>query len=219
MSNEGRSGAKIGAEAVFVRRQGHAAARQVPARSPGQVRWLILAALVFGLGWVGVPLSVWAQKTPDAPALGDAPPPAELTAETIQARLKKLDESKDLEETLRLSLIETYKKILTQVKVRDDFATKSAAFTKVTQDAPVQLQQIKDRIAAPAEPAPTIDSSLSLAQMQPSLTDAEARLTEAQKSLNDLQAEPKRRADRRVEIPKLQDAARKAVADIETRAV
>ncbi len=153
--------------------------------------------------------------TTETPPRKEAPAPSELSADLIQARLKKAEESKELDDTTRPALIETYKKILAQLKTADEFAAKAAAFQKTVQDAPALLKQVKAEIEASGAAPASVDNSMPLAQMQQALTLAETRLADQQKKLGDLQLEPKRRADRRVEIPKLQDAARKVLADIE----
>lgn len=177
---------------------------------------LVLACFLFSLSIVGLPVAVDAQNTStDHAQIKDASLPNDLTVDAIQAKLKKVEASKDLEEAARLTLLDTYKKILAQLKVGDEFAAKEAGFLKAIQDIPAQLQQVKSELDAPLDPIPPIDPKLPLAQMQPTLTQAETRLTELQKKLADLQAEPKRRADRRVEIPKLQDAAHKQLTEVE----
>lgn len=149
------------------------------------------------------------------PAAGS--PNSELTEEQIQSRLKKVEEAKELEESVRLSLMETYKKALQHLNTGDEFAAKTAELASSILSAPDRLKQIKSELAsATTETAFKIPSDMTLAQMQQSLTLAETRLAETQKAMADLQAEPKRRADRRVEIPKLQDAARKVLQEIET---
>ncbi|MBS0204093.1 MAG: mechanosensitive ion channel [Planctomycetes bacterium] len=201
----------------------HGRGRFAPARGrfskhrPGsRLRSCMLGWLIVGGCICSLSESVLAQNSsPDVAPVKDAPPPNELTVDSIQSKLKKVEESKDLDEAIRLSVMETYKKIIAQIKIGDEFVTKAAGFQKAAQDVPAQLQQVKAELDAPADALTTIDPKMPLAQMQQTLTQAETRLADLQKKLTDLQAEPKRRADRRVEIPKLQDAARKQLADVE----
>lgn len=156
------------------------------------------------------------QAKPTDPATqASNPVTSELSPSQIQSRLKKAEESKDLPEAVRTALLDTYKKILTQLKAADEFSTKGDEFVKGAQEAPVLLRQARVELETPAEPPPTIDDKMPLAEMHRSLSLAEAKLAELQKKLNDIQFEPKRRADRRVEIPKLQELIRKQQADLE----
>lgn len=172
---------------------------------------LVLAACCFGNA---VPVQGQATSSDVSPNKV-VPQPNEISTEQIQARLKKAEESKDLPEAVRLTLVETYKKILLQLKASDESSTRSTTFLKATHDAPNQLKQAKAELELPTDANAPVDENQPLAKMQQSLTQAEARLAELQKSLADLQADPKHRADRRVEIPKLQEAARKQLADVE----
>lgn len=175
--------------------------------------WFVLGLLSLGASCASA--QTVSPAAPPMPTASSSNP--ELTAEQIQSRLKQVEEAKELEESVRLSLMETYKKALQYLKTGDEFAAKTAELVSSVQSAPDRLKQIKSELAN-ATPETTLDipSDMTLAQMQQSLTQAETRLAETQKTMADLQAEPKRRADRRVEIPKQQDAARKVLQEIET---
>ena len=65
------------------------------------------------------------------------------------------------------------------------------------------------------EQPPVVPADATLVQVQQLLSQAEMTLSDAQKSLQSLLDEPKRRADRRLEIPKLADAAKLQLQEIE----
>jgi potassium-dependent mechanosensitive channel len=180
-----------------------------------QMNWRII--LVFSaVSGFAVPATAQNAKPPAEAQPVQELPSTELTVEVVQTRQKRVQESKELEEAIRTSLLETYDKALQQLKLAEDFSLKAAMFAKAIQDAPEQLKQLKaEQPAVPAEKVPEIPKDSPLSQLQQSLTQAEAQLAETQKRLTDLQNEPKRRADRRIEIPKLQDAARQQLVEIE----
>lgn len=160
-------------------------------------------------------------------APGDDPLPAkstnaatkngsELTLEAIQERVKSVEENNELEAGVKARILDNYAKTLVQLKQASDATALGEQYARLTREAPETLQQIKLQLAKPAPPtAPVIAPDATLAQLQSMLTQAESNFTEAQKSLQSLKEEPKRRADLRLEIPKNADSARQQLADIE----
>lgn len=145
--------------------------------------------------------------TTDAPA-------EDLSPASIQTRLKKLDDAKNVEESVREGLVATYKKILLQLKSAEDFASQAGMINKAIQDAPEQLRQLKTPAPAVTTVKPVVPPDMTLPQMQAALSDAEKQQAQLQKKLAELQVEPNRRADRRVEVPRLQDLARKQLQEV-----
>lgn len=176
--------------------------------------WLLCCTTLMQPGFIGAQAPV---APPVAAPAAEATNP-DLSLDAIQTRMKKLDDAKNLDESVRQSLVETYKKILQQLKLADEFSARATANIAAVRDAPEQLRKLKQELDQPATSSPvTINRNLTLPQMQAALSEADARLTELQKKVADLQSEPNRRADRRVEVPKLQDLARKQLQEVQAQ--
>ena len=141
----------------------------------------------------------------------------EPTIESIQAHLKRLETAKELEESARTMLQETYVKILQQLNQVAESQGRAASFQKIIEKAPDDLRQLKMEQAkvVPSTIARPISEETTLAQAQQSLAQAEARLLDWQKRQAELQNEPKRRTDRRVEISQLQEAAHRQLEELD----
>jgi potassium efflux system protein len=158
-----------------------------------------------------------AQEKPNAQAPTQAEgKAAELAAEIVQAKLKKVEENKDLDAAVKTKLVEIYNKTLDQLRVVGEFNGRAAQKAKAVQDAPDALKALQAELARPpADAKPEISPDATLAQLQQVLSQAETQLAESQKNLTALQYEPKERADRRAEVPKLADAAKAQVQELE----
>jgi potassium efflux system protein len=176
-------------------------------------------SFVFGVVWSLALLTVGELTAQENPTVSETLPTVtggELTTENIQVRLKIAEDSKDLDPSIRTKLIETYTRILEQLRIRADAVARSEQFTKQTREAPDALQELKTELARPvAEQQPEIAADAALVQVQQLLSQAETNLAEAQKGLHALQDEPKRRANRRIEIPKLAEAAEAQLQEID----
>ena len=140
----------------------------------------------------------------------------ELTSEVIQERIKSVEENNDLEAATKTKVLDNYAKTLTQLKQAAEATTLSEQYAKLTREAPDTLQQIKLDLAKPApKSVPAIEPDATLAQIQSLLSQAEANFADAQKTLQSLKDEPKRRADLRLEIPKFAESAKQQLAEIE----
>lgn len=142
--------------------------------------------------------------------------PSDVTAETIQKRLKQIEDALALDPVVKKSLVETYNTALEHLKTAEEHAAKAAELNKATAEAPRQLQKLKVKLNSPPTTAPLpISDGMSLAEMQQALSDAEEACEELEKKLDELQNEPERRAARRIEIPGLQQAVREQVTEAE----
>lgn len=140
----------------------------------------------------------------------------ELTVEAIQDRIKSIEENNELEAATKAKALDNYAKTLAQLNKAADATALGEQYAKLTRDAPETLQQIKASLAKPApNSAPVIAPDATLAQIQSMLSQAESNFNDAQKTLQALKDEPKRRADLRLEIPKYADSVKQQLADIE----
>lgn len=128
---------------------------------------------------------------------------SELKADAIQTKLKSLQENKELDPALKTRLTDTYNQILESLQSVADANTRKDRYTKQTQDAPETLQKLRQSLAQEATELPLdLSKDASLAQCQQRLSEIENQLSDANKALKDWQDEPRRRSDRRAEIPK-----------------
>lgn len=185
-------------------------------RTDPKVTFLLCAVVVVaGPGWRCS--GTFAQ---DKPASTEAQTAAgdELTIDGVQARIGRFEENKDLDPAVKTRVLEACAKALEHLKAAADAQARSEHHAKLTREAPEALLTLRAQLALPAsEQQPEVPADATLAQVQQLLSQAKTELSDVQKSLQMLQDEPKRRADRRLEIPKLADAARSELEEIKAR--
>lgn len=144
--------------------------------------------------------------------------PSELTVEALERRLKQIENASNLDEEVKKNLTETYTTALEHVKTAKEHAARAAEFRKLTAEAPRELEELKASLDAPPPDAPPkLTSEMGLAELQEALISAEKEYEALQQRLDELQSEPKRRAERRIEIPELQQEAHRQIEEIEKR--
>lgn len=149
------------------------------------------------------------------------PPPGkrsaeEITAEEIQTRLKQVEEATDLDDAAKAKVRETYQQAIQELDVAKHWAETSAQFERMVAAAADELAAAKAEASlAPAKPKVAIPADTTLVQLQQTLTSKEAEATELKRQSTQLEAEPRRRAARRGEVPKLAAAARQRLGDAE----
>ncbi len=157
--------------------------------------------------------------------LAEEPPPAkeptasaanEQLLSTVQSRLKGVEDDKELEPALKGKLIDVYTKTVEQLRSAGESLARNEQFQSLRRKAPEAFETVKAELSQPVSEHPVeVPEEASYPQVQEALSEAETRLNEVQDGLQSLQDEPKRRADRRLEIPKRIDAARLQLADIQ----
>lgn len=141
-------------------------------------------------------------------------PAADVTLESVQNRLKQIEES-NLDETIKVRIRSFYQQALQDLTSADNWAASAETFEQMVVKAPQELRQAKaDLSALPRQPDVAIPQA-SLVQLEQTLSRKESDLSEKRSFLAQLEVEPKRRAARRVEVPKLSAAARERQADVE----
>lgn len=161
--------------------------------------WLLFA--------LGAPLAGAAATAPSQPASQPTTQAATLPAAQavnpadIQAAIAQLEQAKDIDPAVRSRAVELYRLALEEIKAADDWRAKAVSFIKAGEDAPAQLVAVKARLAEANTPAPPPDSALPLAQLEQQAAQAQAASSTASREAAQLEDEPKRRADRRAQIP------------------
>lgn len=154
-----------------------------------------------------------------------APPPAETPAqgagtsevslEGIEKQGRLLQESKDLDEALKTKLTEIYNRALEALRSAQRDNAKFQQLEQAAQEAPSQLTQLKAELAQPlADVKAEEPDDATLAQLQQTLNEAEKDLAGWQKTLGELEQEPRKRAERRLAVPKELAASRQQLEEI-----
>lgn len=137
------------------------------------------------------------------------------TVETIQAALKQIDQAQGVDEPSKVKAKEHLSQALQDVEATGSWTAKIERFTQMAATAPEEISQVRADLAAlSASPEPAIPDG-SLLQLEQALSKKEAELSERRALLAELEAEPKRRAGRRVEIPKLAAGLQERLAEVD----
>jgi len=173
--------------------------------------WSVTATLVLA--------SALAAQTKPAtrPAVEPEVAPALPTAKAIQAQIARLAQLKDLDPAVGAKAVEAHKQALAQLQVIVTWQGKAAAFEAATASAPTRLEAIRKQLAIPASQPTSLPADVTIAQLEAMLAKTTSDLATVKGALEDIEAEPKRRGERRGEIPKLIAAAQKQLDEIDKK--
>ncbi len=122
--------------------------------------------------------------------------------EGAQARLKEIEDAKDLEETLKTRLLEGYRQAISRWEGARVFSEKAATFHAAVTNAPVETRRLRERLAAGEDSPELAEVSVApegagserlgalLAQARALLASARGRLQGLEKQLADEQDRP-----------------------------
>ena len=143
---------------------------------------------------------------------------AKLTLDELLARKKQATESADLTDEAKARLVETYDKAIAQLKLIEELTAKRRQYSQTVKGAPAALEELKNALAQPADTnLPTAKPDLTLAEAEQALAQATRDLDEAKKKAAELENEPKRRAQRRTQIPEETAAARQQLDETQKK--
>lgn len=186
----------------------------VQARDSTPVRFYPIALFALTVAVFASGARLHAQETSEQQAAPVAPP--ELTLESAQARLEALKKSTELDEALKTKLIDVTARTVEALRAAADWAKKGQDFDRDREAAPAQLAAAREQLSkAPVEFDPAPLRSRPVGLLETALAEAEGKLATAQKALSELASEPRRRADRRTEIPSQIAAARARIEQAE----
>lgn len=142
--------------------------------------------------------------------------PLESDLGRLEARLKKIQELPDVDETTKKWAGETFAIALEALRTADAFAKQKAEHEAAAKAAPQQIEALREGLtSAPQTQDVSIPTTASATQLTAMVSSAEAELAARQKRLQELNEEQKRRAARQTEFPKLIAAARQKIEDAE----
>ena len=136
------------------------------------------------------------------------------TVTEVEAQRAAIAQTEGMDETLKSQVLAVYDDALRQARLAEEWRTKGAEFDRQREEAPALTQQISDELAKPADLPETVPDTLTVAELEPLQAEAENRYREAQVDFDQLMAEPRRRSDRRREIPGLITSAEQRLQDL-----
>lgn len=150
-------------------------------------------------------------------SLAEKPPAEQLTLQSVQDRLKGLESARALDEATKTKLRELYQQAIGELEAAKKWSESAARFESMATSAPEELAKIKADLAALARQSAFPIPEGSLVQLEQTLSQKSNELAAEKAKLAELEAEPKLRAARRIEIPKLVGAAREKLAELENQ--
>jgi len=137
------------------------------------------------------------------------------TSEDVQAQIARIEKGKDLDEKVRAKALTACKQALDQLKLAGDWQARAEGWDAKIKNAPTAVADVKKLLAeAATQPAATAPANETLEKLQQLVAKATADATAAAAKLADLEAEPQRRAERRLAIPKLLTAAQQRLEEL-----
>ncbi len=144
-------------------------------------------------------------------------PPAEgISLEIVQARLKQVEDSRDLDESVKVKIREYYQQAMRELDSAQTWQASATRFEQMAASAAADLAATKTELdQMPAKPSLETPENIALPQIDQLISKKQSDLDEYRAQLAELEAEPKRRATRRAEIPKLASAAKDRLAQLD----
>eukprot|EP00913_Durusdinium_trenchii_P023363 g21941.t1 len=155
-----------------------------------------------------IPAICLAQQPTKKEALPDAPP---VDLREVDAARKKAAASTTLSAAVKKQIDELYELAASQIAEAEKLELQTKNLKQELADAPNDLKTQQALLSAKTKPATPDTSKWTLEQLQSKTTEAETAATTAQQNLQKIQAEIARRAARRTNLAKLQEAAAEAL--------
>lgn len=145
----------------------------------------------------------------------DAQPQEPLpTSDQIAEFVQEVNAATDLGDATKASIKQLYQQAAAALEAIDKSTEDAARFEAMTLNAPTNLAAVAEELnRLPTQP-PTLDSSLTLAELQQKLAAAEAEVLRAREELATLNREVSARQVRQREVPVELEAARKQLVDV-----
>ncbi len=135
--------------------------------------------------------------------------------EEIEAGKKRALESQELDESAGKALAELYDKILVQLATIEKHDKEIVNYKNLGEQAPQMLEEIKKQLAqSQIELKAETDESLSLVQVEQKRSQIEAGCKALISQAAEQESEPRRRTDRRAQLPKSTAAAKERLEQL-----
>ena len=178
------------------------------------------AQLMVCLGACLTSTSALSQPTPpaNAPAAGPVAPSAagvsDLSSEQIDAAREAVEQSPDLDDATRASVLEIYRQCLAELKEADEWRLKTEELDSARLQAPQELQAWKEKADIVETAIPPVPTGTDLESLKAGLTEANAALKSAREQQAALDGRMRHRAQRREEVRELDEAAAKRLEEL-----
>lgn len=173
--------------------------------------FVLLAQVVL---WLSVAATAWGQASPPKPPTEAKDKETDFVTQ-LQAKLKQVDELRDLDDAAKAKLKGVYQQALDEMESVKRWAAKAAQFEAQVGRAPAEIEKTKAALAAlPSQAVVAVPEGVSLSQIEKGISTREAELARWRTALAADDAEWKGRASRRAKIPEQITAAEKRLADI-----
>ena len=176
----------------------------------------VLLLLVFQMSVAAPPI---APKPPTAalvaPPATAAPATAAPTLEQVQARIAALATLRDLPEAERTQAQDLYQQAISRLQAAKNYADSAAAYQQLQQSAPAETARLQQTLTSEPPPAPS--PNLSPDDLAKKLANNQADLSEAEKSLADLDQQLATQQTRPKSIPVELSALREQVVDLDAK--
>jgi len=190
-------------------------------------RSLFMLAAMSTLLLIGQPPALFAQS-PEPPQPTSQPSEAtdtsaaQLTTETIQARISQIKSATDLPENVKLEAAGFYGQSLEQITLANSFSAKIAEHQKGIEETPALLEEAKGKLAQAASEPTTqafieVSPEATLDQLRQQLDEAKSGrdgLKQRQETAKKLEDEAKYRSERRIAVPGLIQEANKRLEQV-----
>jgi len=170
---------------------------------------ILLGAALFGPPAQGIPLSAPLQEEPAAPALQT------MDRGKLEARVKEIEASTEIEEGLKAKLLEAYRLALTRLDLAQSHAVAAEEYKLSIETASREVGRIREELErTAAEPQAEIDAGFppgaATKDLEPLFSAAQAEMTELRNALTALEEKIKLQQARPT-------AARNELADVKQK--
>lgn len=148
-------------------------------------------------------------QTPDTPTPEPLP-----TSDQITASIQEVDAATDLDDAKKASAKQLYQQAAAALDVLGKSSEDAARFEGMISNAALDLTAVTKELNQLPKQPPSLESSLTLPQLQQQLATAEAEVLRGRDELARLTSEVSARQVRQREVPLELEAARKQLADV-----
>ena len=150
----------------------------------------LLAVLLFSL-LPPFPLQSARAEEVERPADQDLP-----TSEKLQARIRDVEASKQVEDPLKTKILGLYRLAASQLDAAEALAAKEASYREAVQKAPSETARIRKLLEAEPPPPPAAPVGAKTSDLETQLVQAQAEATTLRSNLKDLDAQIQAQAER-----------------------
>ncbi|OXU16191.1 mechanosensitive ion channel domain-containing protein [Sedimentisphaera salicampi] len=164
------------------------------------------------------------EKSPAKETQAEAPP-EEVKAEPeeawsvdvkqIEQARQRISENKEMEEEEKSKYLEIYDSILEQAELFKQYQAEKESFSNMQKNAVAELEKVKKELEKLKEESAELSAEdKSASELETRLTEANMNLESARETSTKLENEPKRRAERRTQIPEQRKQIQESIAEL-----